>query len=491
MGSKWYDYPVSHGYITSYQGSGTDTPHFAEDLATPFHTQLTAPTAGTVVKADYQSWGGEIFVQPDDKSLPEWYMYHPDQLEVQTGQHVQAGQAIALSGGENPGYPGAEHPAATQWSTGPHTHIGWWTKWIDTPNGVAPYGPDPSNLIEMAAHGGGGSSSLVPGNVYSAVEPYAQAQHVPDPLWETVAYMESAFNPTATNSSSGNPAVGLFQLLENVGQGAGYSTSQLQDPSTNARIGMASIGSAWQKLGPSFDANSLQWWEQFAAVSGHPGGAPGQAYTDQVAQQMMTDYKQFANGGTATLSDTSNTTANCVPPAWNDLAGWPGYWACQAQSAAAGSAQSAAAGIAGWIGASIGPFMLRAGVGLVGAFLIYIGTNDIVAALRGESWQQMSQDETRAIPVVGDKVADEEQKVEKAAVGEPKAEKKEGKPKAEKKESESKPEKKESKPKAEKKEGKPKAEKPAAAKASESAGEGAKAGEGIGEAATTAAEVAV
>jgi hypothetical protein len=469
--SNWWEFPISHGYITNYQGAGTDTPHYADDIATPFHTVLTAPTSGTVLRADYQSWGGEIFVQPDDKSLPQWYMYHPDEVEVHAGQHVAAGQAIALSGGENPGYPGAEHPADPMWSTGPHTHVGWWTEWINTPDGVRPYGPDPANLIDMAAHGGGGTAaaSLVPGDIYNAVEPYAQQQHVPDALWETVASMESSFNPSATNSSSGNAAVGLFQLLEGAGQGAGYTTAQLQDPGTNARIAMPYIASAWRNLSPSFDANSLAWWEEFAAQSGHPGGSPGNAYTDQVAQTMMSEYQQFAHSSpTATLSDTSSNAAQCTPPAWNDLTGWPGYWACLAQQSAAGSAGQLQASIAGWIGATIGPFMLRLGVGLVGVACIWIGINEIKSALSNK---------------------DDGVTVTESHDSKPK----ESKPEKEKKEKESKPEKekkeKESKPEKEKKEKESKPE-PKGEGAGEGAGVASKAGEGAGEGAGETAEMA-
>jgi murein DD-endopeptidase MepM/ murein hydrolase activator NlpD len=145
---SWLDFPITHGFIPSYTGPGTDTPHYADDIGTPFHTPLTALLSGTVVQADYAAWGGEIFIKPDDPSYPEYYMYHPDLLEVSKGQHVAAGQEIALSGGENPGYPGAEHPAQPQWSTGPHTHVGFFTNWnTSTPQGTVPYGPDITPLI--------------------------------------------------------------------------------------------------------------------------------------------------------------------------------------------------------------------------------------------------------------------------------------------------------------------------------------------------------
>src|SRR5581483_542745 len=264
MTEPWYDYPDGHGYITAYEGPGTDTPHYAEDLQTPFHTRLTAPTSGIVKVADYQGWGGEIFVQPDDKSLPEWYMYHPDEVDVHVGQHVNAGQFIGLSGGENPGYPGAEHPAAPEWSSGPHTHVGWFTKFVSTPIGGRPFGPPPDNLIEMAKQGGGGQSSMVLANIYNAVEPIAQQYHIPDPIWETVAYVESGFNQNALGDQG--TSYGLFQLHIGGQFPAQYlnNPTALDDPALNAQYAMPAIARAWQSLQPSFDAGSASWWEQFA-----------------------------------------------------------------------------------------------------------------------------------------------------------------------------------------------------------------------------------
>lgn len=155
---SWDTYPITHGYTTTYQGPGTDTPHFADDIGTPFHTELTAPTGGTVKVADYQAWGGEVFVQPDNPGLPEWYMYHLDKVNVTPGEHLIAGQSLGLSGGETTQqvaqglYPGALHPvddSQTVWSTGPHTHVGWFQSWYTVPQDgmTVPYGPDPSQLL--------------------------------------------------------------------------------------------------------------------------------------------------------------------------------------------------------------------------------------------------------------------------------------------------------------------------------------------------------
>jgi hypothetical protein len=177
--TAWYNEPISHGYYPNYDANVGDTPHFAYDLATPFHTSLTAILPGTVEKADYAAWGGEIFIKPDDSSKPEYYFYHPDEVDVQVGQHVSAGQFIGLSGGENPGYPGAEHPAQPQWSTGPHTHVGWFERWQSTPIGTRPYGHEPSDLLAMA-HSGGYDLS---GNTLLASSSTASASNTACPTW--------------------------------------------------------------------------------------------------------------------------------------------------------------------------------------------------------------------------------------------------------------------------------------------------------------------
>lgn len=146
MSTPWYQMPIGHGYITSYQGPNTDSPHWAEDVETPFHTPITSLVSGTVKTSDYKPWGGEVFVEPDAGG-PEVYMYHLDLLNVGAGQHVAQGQVLGLSGGENPGYPGALHPTQPQFSTGPHTHVGYFEKYVSTPIGTEPFGPDVLPLL--------------------------------------------------------------------------------------------------------------------------------------------------------------------------------------------------------------------------------------------------------------------------------------------------------------------------------------------------------
>lgn len=367
--TAWFDDPINPGnkYQLQYLGPNTDTPHPAYDLETPFHTPLTAPLAGVVKKADYQAWGGEIFIQPDNKNYPEYYFYHPDVLEASVGQHVNAGQEIALSGGENPGYPGGQHPAQQQYSTGPHTHMGWFSGWETPPQTgmTIPYGPDPANLLEFAQGSGSGAASgfNVPSNIYNAVHPVAVKDNVPDSIWETVASVESNFNPTA--SGDNGTSFGLFQLHQG-GQLGGLTQAQAFDPATNANTAMPYIASAWAALGPSFDASNATWWEQFAAASGHPGGAPGQAVTDAEAQKLQAAYAQN-NGG-----------ANTATLAFNPLD--PGSWA----STIAGALDPTK-----WVNALLTPieaqagsFFLRLGVGALGCVLVVLGGVEIVGALQ-------------------------------------------------------------------------------------------------------------
>lgn len=160
----WYDYNVTHGYSTTV--SGPDTPHFAEDIGTPFHTPITSLFPGTVVHEEWKPWGGQIFIQPDPvsggKQLPQEYFYHLDTMNVKPGQHVTTHDVLGLSGGENPGYPGAQHPAQPQYSTGPHTHVGFFQQWYTGEyEGVGgkiyrntiPEGPDIAPFIQSAKSG--------------------------------------------------------------------------------------------------------------------------------------------------------------------------------------------------------------------------------------------------------------------------------------------------------------------------------------------------
>jgi hypothetical protein len=210
-------------------------------------------------------------------------------------------------------------------------------------------------------------SYSAPSSIYSAVKPYDTS--APDAIWEDVVYTESDFNPNAYNPSG---AYGLFQLLYPGGQGeaaiaAGHSVNDLYNPSVNAEYGMPAVNNAWTNLGGSFD-NSLFWWEKFAAASGHPGGSPGQAYTDQVAETLQ---KNYQGGG---------TTVNSNPFSWPNLLNEiinPGYVAgvnqttgSQATSLVGNQIQQVANDP---LGSAISSFILPVGMFVLALVAIIIG----------------------------------------------------------------------------------------------------------------------
>lgn len=167
--TSWYQYPISHGYITSHLNDDWDSPHYAVDIAMPMDTPITAIKSGTVEQADYAVWGGkqgggEVWIKPDDGS-PEYYYYHLDQNMVSSGQHVSSGQQVGLSGGQNQG---GSHPTDPSWSTGQHLHVGEFTKFVDTPIGSRPYGPDITPVINQLKIGGISYTGVTPSQEQSS-----------------------------------------------------------------------------------------------------------------------------------------------------------------------------------------------------------------------------------------------------------------------------------------------------------------------------------
>lgn len=175
MANPWYAYPISHGYYSTYNPNVWDTPHWAVDLATPFHTPITAMKSGKVVQADYAPWGGEVFIKPDDGST-EYYYYHFDENEVKSGQHVNAGDLVGLSGGQTSG---GLHPVTDGESTGAHTHVGFFTKFVSTPIGTRPQGPDITSSIQaLQLHGiPSGGSSNTSTSTSAGTDPITTSQH--------------------------------------------------------------------------------------------------------------------------------------------------------------------------------------------------------------------------------------------------------------------------------------------------------------------------
>ncbi len=152
----WLGYGISHGYYPTAVSRIGDTPHFSVDIGTPQGTPITALWSGTVVsQRTGLPWGTEVFVKPDDSRIPEYYYYHLDSLNTYTGQHVQAGDTLGLSGGQNSG---GSNPSSPTMSSGPHTHVGFFSSFVNVTNNYGnletiPSGPDITPFINAFAKG--------------------------------------------------------------------------------------------------------------------------------------------------------------------------------------------------------------------------------------------------------------------------------------------------------------------------------------------------
>lgn len=125
------------------------------------------------------------------------------------------------------------------------------------------------------------------GDIVNVVDPIAARYGVPTFVWETVAEVESSFNPRATHhEADGSVSYGLFQLNTR-GQLGTLSPGDAMDPAKNAEAAMPAIAKAWKSLskgvgGPNLvngtqDPGNYAWWYRFAILSGHPGADSGGA----------------------------------------------------------------------------------------------------------------------------------------------------------------------------------------------------------------------
>lgn len=148
-------------------------------------------------------------------------------------------------------------------------------------------------------------------DIFPAIEPIAQQYGVPENIWESVAQMESSYNPSAVGDLG--TSFGVFQIhiggQANNALNAGYTKQDLLNPKVNATFAMPYIADAWNKLKNTFD-DSLSWWTQFASISGHPGGVNPIG----VAAVLKSDY-DARGGGSTSIVATDGTTqiANNIP----------------------------------------------------------------------------------------------------------------------------------------------------------------------------------
>lgn len=158
-------------------------------------------------------------------------------------------------------------------------------------------------------------------SIYDVVHNIAQGMGVPDRLWQSVVQIESGGDPNQVGDAG--TSFGLFQLHVGGQAPAGVPTSQLLDPATNARYGLPAIRNAWQSLGPSFN-DSVAWWSQFAAQSGHPGYDP--VLDPKVAEKLKAAYDannfSFGTPGTPLTSGPGSTKPTTPgAPSLNPLQG--------------------------------------------------------------------------------------------------------------------------------------------------------------------------
>ncbi|MFW6029658.1 MAG: peptidoglycan DD-metalloendopeptidase family protein [Halanaerobiales bacterium] len=101
--------PVTGGRISSPFGPRWGRMHSGIDYAIPTGTQVMASRAGKIVYSGWSTGYGETVIIEHQKGVRSLYA-HNSRLLVKSGQHVERGQAIALSGN-------------TGNSTGPHLHF--------------------------------------------------------------------------------------------------------------------------------------------------------------------------------------------------------------------------------------------------------------------------------------------------------------------------------------------------------------------------------
>jgi hypothetical protein len=110
MAFAWWSQPIWQGF----KWSKTNTQaHSGIDLGMPCGSQLTAPLNATVISEGIEPWGGQVNLLVPAGQMPAGYdqnspyvlsFLHLSQIGVQTGQTVQVGQQIGLSGQPPPGY---------------------------------------------------------------------------------------------------------------------------------------------------------------------------------------------------------------------------------------------------------------------------------------------------------------------------------------------------------------------------------------------------
>lgn len=160
MANWWEQFPITQ----QFGGGALGATEQGVDIGTPFRTAITAPYSGTVQSAGYFPWGGQVDLStaiPGQPGVHDESVLHLDQITVSPGQPVAAGGLLGYSGGQNVG---GSHPAAPQYSSGPHTELDFFS---GKPFASAPF--NPAGILGIGQGGGLPSFPNPVGDVAGAV----------------------------------------------------------------------------------------------------------------------------------------------------------------------------------------------------------------------------------------------------------------------------------------------------------------------------------
>lgn len=152
-----YAFPLPHDAVTGEMLRGSHWRGVAVDLGVPTGTEIYAPVSGRVMGLGGGDCGIGVTIQRDEDNS-QWSLCHGSQGFVTSGQAVEAGELIMLSGN-------------TGRSTGPHLHLsihvgGWGVskrcpQWWLYPLWLGEDPPDPADLPETGCSHGSGTKFYI------------------------------------------------------------------------------------------------------------------------------------------------------------------------------------------------------------------------------------------------------------------------------------------------------------------------------------------
>lgn len=164
MAQSWWRDAISQAFNPPVE--------LGEDIATPFHTPVTALESGVIDSVSYGGFGARVDVAEGGTTVV--YYQHLDEVApgLHAGSQITAGELLGLSGGQ---LAGGNLPNSPLNSTGPHIEIG------ETVGGQP---VNPSQLVAAGPQSGGGAgqvfgaSSGSAGGTGSGFDPFGWLQNL-------------------------------------------------------------------------------------------------------------------------------------------------------------------------------------------------------------------------------------------------------------------------------------------------------------------------